>query len=103
MEAIKRDQLQASIAVQKRVVRRRELFARAFSDDVIAALAEWMGVEDAIFAFVPGKDGKLDPLEACRIDTLMGVLRGIRCEIAMKDEGERALAEMLKLEKEAQA
>lgn len=90
-------QLAAQVEKQKGVVRRRELFAAAFTPELMEALEAWMGVKDAIFAFVPGeKDGKLDPLEACRFDTLMGIVRGIRFEIAHKADSESYLAALMK-------
>lgn len=79
-------ELDARIELQRKVVRRRELFAAAFTDELLNELEEWMGVKDAIFAFCPQEDGKLDPLMACRVDTLMGVVRGIRFEVAHKAE-----------------
>lgn len=79
-------QYAAQVEMQKQVVRRRELFAAVFTDEVLDALEDWMGVKEAIFAFMRDKDGKLDALEACRVDTLMGVVRGIRFEVAHKAE-----------------
>ena len=87
--------LDARIELQKKVVRRRELFAAAFTDELLNELEEFMGVKDAIFAFVPDKDGKMDALDACRVDTLMGVVRGLRFEVAHKAEAEAYLKGLL--------
>lgn len=88
-------EIDARIELQRKVVRRRELFAAAFTPELLDALEEWMGVRDAIFAFCPGEDGKLDALAACRVDTLIGVVRGIRFEVAHKDEAAAFLAGLL--------
>lgn len=89
----------AQIVRQKGIVRRRELFEAAFSPEVLDALESWLGVKEAIFAFAPGADGKLEPLEACRVDTLMGVMRGIRFEIEHKVESQRYLEALIELER----
>lgn len=74
-----------AVATQRRVVARRQLFARVFTPEVMDALAEFLDVQDVVFAF-HGEEGELDPYRACQVDTKMGVLRGIAWEVAHVDE-----------------
>lgn len=85
-----------ALSVQEKVVRRRQLFSYAFKPEVLEALEEWLGVKDIVFAFAPGSGSVIDPLMACRMDTLMGVVRGIRFEVAHLAEAEAALDKLRK-------
>lgn len=79
------------VAQQRKVVNRRRLFAQAFTPEVQKALAEFLGVDEQIFAF----EGDFDPYRACQKDALAGVVRGIAWEIEHLPEAEEALAAML--------
>ena len=81
------------------MVARRQLFARVFTPEVLDALAEFLGVDDVIFAF----QGDMDPYRACQLDAKAGVVRGLRWEVEHLDEAVetlRAMEEMSKEEKE---
>lgn len=78
------------IEKQRKVVERRQLFARVFTPEVLAALAEFLEVKDMIFAF----RGDMDPYRACQEDAKAGVLRGIRWEVEHLDEAVDALRAM---------
>lgn len=72
------------------VVERRRLFARVFTTEVLDALADFLGVQDMIFAF----QGDMDPYHACQQDAKAGVVRGIRWEVEHLDEAVDALRAM---------
>lgn len=76
---------------QRRVVERRRLFSRVFSQDVLDALGEFLGVTDQIFAF----QGEMNPYRACQEDAKAGVLRGIAWEVEHLVEAEAALDAMV--------
>ena len=78
------------IEKQRKVVERRQLFARVFTPEVLDALAEFLGVEDVIFAF----HGDMDPYHACQLDAKAGVVRGIRWEVEHLDEAVEVLRAM---------
>ena len=80
-----------AVATQRKVVARRELFARVFTPEVMDALADFLQVQDTIFAF----NGEMNPYSACQLDAKLGVLRGIAWEAAHVDE---ARADLRKLE-----
>lgn len=78
------------IEKQRKVVERRQLFARVFTPEVLDALSEFLGVQDMIFAF----HGDMDPYHACQQDAKAGVVRGIRWEVEHLDEAVDALRAM---------
>jgi len=81
---------EVAVATQRKVVARRELFARVFTPEVMDELADFLQVKDVIFAF----RGDMDPYSACQADTKMGVLRGIAWEAAHVDEAREDLRKL---------
>ncbi|MBQ5664634.1 MAG: hypothetical protein IIV41_02070 [Akkermansia sp.] len=79
-----------AVATQRKVVARRELFARVFTPEVMDELADFLQVKDTIFAF----NGEMNPYSACQADTKMGVLRGIAWEAAHVDEARENLRKL---------
>lgn len=78
---------------QRALVQRRRLFKQAFSAEVLDALAEFLGVKDAVLAF----SDDYNPYRACQLDAQMGVLRGIMLEIRLLEESEQSLELMEKM------
>ena len=81
---------EVAVATQRKVVARRELFARVFTPEVMDELADFLQVQDTIFAF----NGEMNPYSACQADTKMGVLRGIAWEAAHVEEAREALRKL---------
>ena len=79
-----------AVATQRRVVARRELFARVFTPEVLDELADFLGVQDVVFAF----QGDMNPYSACQLDTKLGVLRGMAWEAAHVDEAREDLRKL---------
>ena len=80
--------------------RRRELFVRVFTPEVLDELEDFLGVKDVLFAFQSEGAGGTDPYKAARIDALLGVMRALRFEVTQLD----AANEMVrKMEEEIQA
>lgn len=79
-----------AVATQRRVVARRELFARVFTPEVLDELADFLGVQDMVFAF----QGDMDPYHACQQDAKAGVVRGIRWEVEHLDEAREDLRKL---------
>ena len=79
-----------AVATQRRVVARRELFARVFTPEVLDELADFLGVQDVVFAF----QGDMNPYSACQLDTKLGVVRGIAWEAAHVDEAREDLRKL---------
>ena len=79
-----------AVATQRKVVARRELFARVFTPEVLDELADFLGVQDVVFAF----QGDMNPYSACQLDTKLGVLRGIAWEAAHVDEAREDLRKL---------
>ena len=79
-----------AVATQRRVVARRELFARVFTPEVLDELADFLGVQDVVFAF----QGEMNPYSACQLDTKLGVVRGIAWEAAHVDEAREDLRKL---------
>lgn len=69
-----------------RVKRRRELFAAAFTPDVLDELEEFLGVKDVVFAFQASAGEGYDACRAAQRDALLGVVRALRFEVARVDE-----------------
>ena len=81
---------EVAVATQRKVVARRELFARVFTPEVMDELSDFLQVKDVIFAF----RGDMAPYSACQADTKMGVLRGIAWEAAHVDEAREDLRKL---------
>lgn len=81
---------EVAVATQRKVVARRELFARVFTPEVMDELSDFLQVKDVIFAF----RGDMDPYSACQTDTKLGVLRGIAWEAAHVDEAREDLRKL---------
>lgn len=79
-----------AVATQRKVVARRELFARVFTPEVLDELADFLGVQDVVFAF----QGDMNPYSACQLDTKLGVVRGIAWEAAHVDEAREDLRKL---------
>ncbi len=79
-------------------VKRRELFHRVFTPEVLDELDKYLGTDSMIYAF---KEEDTDPLLAMRRDTLMGIMRSLRHESA---EEQLALARtnLARIEEEVQ-
>lgn len=79
-----------AVATQRKVVARRELFARVFTPEVMDELADFLQVQDVIFTF----NGEMNPYLACQLDAKLGVLRGIAWEAAHVDEAREDLRKL---------
>lgn len=78
-------------------VRRRRLFNRIFTPELLAEMTAFFGLDKRVFAFRVGLDGKYDPLDAMRTDTVRGVIESLRWEA-----DEQQLKDALKLLEETE-
>ena len=69
-----------------KVKRRRELFAAAFTPEVLDELEDFVGVKDVVFAFQAPAGQAYDAFKAAQIDALLGLVRALRFEVARVDE-----------------
>lgn len=84
-----------TLELQEAVCRRRALFAKHLTPEVLDAIAEFAGVQDCIFAFTVDKEGKFDVLTAMRRDTLAGIIRALHYEVEHLHEAEATLQRMM--------
>lgn len=91
-----------ALEVLRRTVERRRLFHKVFSEEVLEELQHLFGLDKRVFAFRVGPDGKYDPLDAMRDDTLRGVIASLRWEAdaAQLQEAEKLMQEALAAAKE---
>ena len=94
--------LAQQIEMMEVVVRRRQLFAKAFDKETMRELERFLGVDLNIFAFRANKDGHVDPYLAAQQDALMGVVRGIKFEVNHLKQAEETL-DALRAQQEKEA
>ncbi len=93
---------EADFAIERRikqletVVKRRQLFRAKLDKEVMDELADFLGVNDAVFAFRALGDKPIDPYLAAQRDALMGVVRGLQYEIDHLEQAEDELSSLKK-------
>lgn len=71
---------QRQLEAQRELTERRMLLKRALTPEVLDALEETLGIRGTIFAFTEAEG--YNALAACRRDTLTGVMKLLRHEVA---------------------
>lgn len=96
-------QTKDKIAILERVVQRRRVFRSKFDAETMQLLAEFLGVNNDVFAFRSENGAPIDPYLAAQRDALMGVVRGLQFEIDHLHEVEVELDNLREQEKESSA